>query len=133
MNRASERVCLRKLRQRVPWSRSVVWRRTDAKFRHGASWRFRALHDQTFSDLDGTVKQFNGLPGHHIGLEHAPTSIKVAPSTNIFSTCCKTEFSSAYFPPSKNEFGVIFRIPITLGKVKSIKFPLQLIVISILR
>ena len=63
--------------------------------------------------------------------EYAPTSIKVAPSKIIFSVCCKISDSFLYFPPSKKESGVIFKIPITFGDDKSIRFPLQFIVILI--
>ncbi len=62
-------------------------------------------------------------------LEKAPTSINVAPSLSIFPTFDSISLSFLYFPPSKKELGVTFKIPITLGVDKSTSCPLQFIVI----
>ena len=58
-----------------------------------------------------------------------PMSIMSAPSKSIFSTWFSILYSELYSPPSKKESGVIYKIPIILGFVKSRRVPFILIVI----
>src|SRR5690606_16652420 len=47
--------------------------------------------------------------------EYAPISMISAPSASICSACRSAAENSVYLPPSENEAGVTFRIPIIRG------------------
>ena len=59
--------------------------------------------------------------------EKPPISIIEAPIFKSNSTFFKALSIELYFPPSKNESGVVFRILITIGRSKLMRFPLKFI------